>query len=95
MHKSRTGDDRLCEKCLGRKPLYGMARSFGNYEGKFGELIHLYKYRGKTQLGKPFGILAFSVFMQHWKQTDTEIMATPVPLHIKDSGNAVTTSLIY
>lgn len=72
----------LCDRCSASPPLFRMARAYGTYENILKEAIHLFKYRGKTRLAIPFGLLLFSVFARYWDPHDTD-MIIPVPLHIR------------
>ncbi|QTA83990.1 phosphoribosyltransferase domain-containing protein [Desulfonema limicola] len=82
MFKSREGGDHMCGRCIKSPPGFGIARSFGIYDGLFKEVIHAFKYRRKIQLGKPLGILLFCTFIKHWDPKDADIIL-PVPLHLK------------
>ncbi len=82
MFKSRQGDDHVCGKCITAPATFRIARASGIYDEEFITAIHRYKYDGKTQLRKSFGILLFSTFIQYWDTKDIDIVA-PVPLHIK------------
>ena len=72
----------LCNRCSASPPLFRMARAYGTYDNILQEAIHLFKYRGKTRLATPFGLLLFSVFVRYWNPQDTD-MILPVPLHIR------------
>lgn len=82
MFKSREGDDHACQECITSPKSYGIARSAGVYNGSFRNIIHRFKYNGKTQLIKPLGLLLFSAFIRFFSSTDIDIII-PVPLHIK------------
>ncbi|MCP4350788.1 MAG: ComF family protein [Desulfobacterales bacterium] len=82
MFKSRQGDDHVCGMCITDPGMFRIARASGIYDEEFKTAIHRYKYNGKIQLRKSFGILLFSTFIQHWDTRDIDIVA-PVPLHIK------------
>ncbi|MBF0227817.1 MAG: ComF family protein [Desulfobacterales bacterium] len=73
---------RICDACSNYPPAFRISRSWGIYGHLLQELIHLYKYSGKIQLSKPFGVLLFLCFIQNWELNDIDIIA-PVPLHKK------------
>lgn len=82
MFKSRQGDDHVCGSCLTDPGRFRIARACGIYDQEFKTAIHSFKYDGKIQLRKPFGMLLFSTFIRYWDSKDIDIVA-PVPLHIK------------
>ncbi len=64
----------------------GIACAVGEYreEDYLGALeiaIRAFKYREKTGLAKPFGMLLFSTFIRYWRPEDIDLVL-PVPLHI-------------
>lgn len=67
----------LCGNCRERLPHFDQAVAAGWYEGVLAEAIHLFKYRGKTLLARPLGIL-LSDAMERFPKVDCLV---PVPLH--------------
>ena len=82
MYKSRQGEDHLCEECLASPKRFGIARSVGIYEKALMDAIHSFKYKGKIQLARPFGMILFDYFIRCW-HTDRIDVIVPVPLHKK------------
>lgn len=79
---SRAGEDHTCLECLTEKRYFRKARAFGVYQGTLMEAIHRLKYRGKTSLSGPLGVLAKETFCQFWGAGSIDLLL-PVPLHIK------------
>lgn len=72
--------DHICGQCITKKRPFQTARSCGVYSKTLMELIHAYKYNGRTRLAKPFSALLFQLFIGYdgFRNIDTII---PVPLH--------------
>ncbi len=88
--KSRAGSDHLCGRCIsgdisggrtGRVPFVS-ARACGQYAGALKNLVHAYKYQGKTGLGRPLGTLLHLHFVKQFGRTEIDWIV-PVPLHRK------------
>ncbi len=79
---SREGDNHVCSECLLEKRYFRRARAFGVYDGSLMEAIHLLKYRKKTSLSRPLGILARETFFQLWDMDGIDLLVS-VPLHVK------------
>lgn len=74
--------DHLCGACAVARPVYDAARGALVFDGAVRELIHQFKYGGKTMLRRPLALLAAA----HLDQFVTEFrpdMVMPVPLHKK------------
>jgi ComF family protein len=67
----------LCGDCRERLPRFDRAVAAGWYEGVLAEAIHLFKYRGRTLLGRPLGALLVNTIE---RIPDTDCLV-PVPLH--------------
>jgi ComF family protein len=80
--KSREGEDHVCGECLDSPKRFGIARSPGIYEQTLMAAIHGFKYRGKIQLARPFGMLLFTAFISFWEKNSVDLII-PVPLHVK------------
>lgn len=61
--------------------IFAKAHAAGAYQGALRTLIHAFKYKDKTRLAQPFGMLLFSTFISYWNIKEID-MITPVPLHI-------------
>jgi len=82
MFKSREYEDHVCGRCIKSPKKFGMARAAGIYGNKLKPAVHSFKYNGKIQLAKPFGILLFLTFIKYWHNKKIDIII-PVPLHKK------------
>ena len=82
MFKSREYEDHVCGRCIKSPKNFGMARAAGIYGNKLKPAVHSFKYNGKIQLAKPFGILLFFTFIKYWHNKKIDIII-PVPLHKK------------
>ncbi len=78
--KSREGENHLCEKCIRKEPYCRYVRSAGIYGKSFMDIIHKYKYGGKTRLADPFGKLLFYGYLKYFKDTGHDFII-PIPLH--------------
>jgi ComF family protein len=79
---SRQGQDHLCGDCIENKRYFRMARASGVYDRTLLEAIHLFKYRKKTRLARPLGMLLQETFFRFWDRQMIDLIV-PVPLHIK------------
>ncbi len=82
MFKSREDTDHLCGDCIRQPKKFYRARAAGLYTTGFIELVHKFKYAGKTRLAIPFGMLLLAAYLRHWKPDDIDLII-PVPLHRK------------
>jgi len=82
MFKSRQGEDHVCGECLESPKRFEIARSVGIYENALMDAIHCFKYKGKIQLARPFGMLLFASFINCWNANSIDLIV-PVPLHNK------------
>jgi len=57
-----------------------MARAAFAYHGSLREVVHCFKYRGKTQLFRPLGRLMQTAFLRFWQGRPVDLVL-PVPLH--------------
>jgi ComF family protein len=80
MFIGREGEDHVCGKCVKAPPAFGKARAYGLYDRSLQHAIHLLKYRKKTYLARPLGLLLFRVFTENWNPGQIDVVV-PVPLH--------------
>jgi ComF family protein len=80
MFQSRVGADHLCGRCLERAPPFHMARAALVYDRSTVDIIHCYKYRGKTRLAAPLGTFLWHTFARDWVGRTVDLVL-PVPLH--------------
>jgi len=80
--KSRQGKDHVCGECLDSPKRFRIARSAGIYKYTLMEVIHCFKYKGKTRLARPLGALLFTAFNNFWDKMSMDLIV-PVPLHVK------------
>jgi ComF family protein len=80
MFKGRSGEDHLCSRCLEQPPPFHMARAAFAYDRSLVDVIHCFKYKGKTQLAGPLGILLWRTFLRYWGDGTVDLIL-PVPLH--------------
>ncbi|SHM38745.1 comF family protein [Caldanaerovirga acetigignens] len=72
-------ENTICEDCRGKNRHFLEARAFGPYRGVLKDIIHLYKYRGKSGLCELIGEkMCGTLKNQNWPSFDYLI---PVPLH--------------
>lgn len=80
--KSRAVEDLLCGDCIRREKHFIKARAAVKYDGVVLNLIHSFKYRGKTGLAKPLGRLLYIALCRHFDPSRLH-RVIPVPLHPK------------
>ncbi len=80
MFKSRVGPDHLCGRCLEQAPHFHMARAAFAYDRSLVDVIHCFKYRGKTRLAGPLGFFLWRTFCRYWRDEPVDLVL-PVPLH--------------
>jgi ComF family protein len=81
---SNVSSDHICSECIKKKKPFSHARSAGIYVGTLLEAIHMLKYKGKTSLAKPLGVL----MADYLHENDYDVLV-PVPLHktrLKERG---------
>jgi ComF family protein len=76
------GADHVCGSCCRVIPGFDSARAALGYEGPGKELIHAFKYRNKTHLRRPLGILMIQE-LSEYICTGSHDLVMPVPLHRK------------
>ena len=81
MFQSREGTDHECGNCIEHPKNYRIARAAGIYSDTMMKAVHVFKYKGKIQLAKPFGNVLFAAFLRFWDTADIDLII-PVPLHI-------------
>jgi ComF family protein len=74
--------DHLCGECLATDRPYAIARSVGRYQGTLLKAIHLFKYRGRTGIGKALGRVMADFACGIWDMKVFSLIM-PVPLHRK------------
>jgi ComF family protein len=80
MFKSRAGADHLCGRCLEQAPAFRMARAAFAYDRSLVDVIHCFKYKGKTRLAGPLGALLWRAYCRYWSSEPVDLIL-PVPLH--------------
>lgn len=80
MFKGGVGEDHLCGRCIEAPPPFHMARAAFVYDRSLVDVIHCFKYKGKTQLARPLGVLLFEAFERYWDRAPVDVVL-PVPLH--------------
>lgn len=75
-------NDHLCGQCLTEKKPYAVARSVARYEGTILTAIYMFKYHGKTAIGKVLGNIMADFVSGIWDMNAFDLII-PVPLHIK------------
>lgn len=75
-------EDHVCGECLVTERPYAIARSVGRYQATLLKAIHLFKYRGRTGIGRTLGKIMADFAGGIW---DMKVFALimPVPLHRK------------
>ena len=74
------GEDHICGACQTHPPHFDYARAHLLYEGAGRDLIHAYKYRYKTHLRQPLGLLLLEGMEGFLRERAVELLI-PVPLH--------------
>jgi ComF family protein len=59
-----------------------MARACGIYSGPLKKAVHSFKYRGRTELARPFSRTLFLFFQSAWAGRPVDLIV-PAPLHPK------------
>jgi ComF family protein len=88
MFKGGVGEDHLCGRCLETPSPFHMARAAFVYDRSLVDVIHCFKYKRKTQLARPLGVLLFEAFERYWGRAPVDVVL-PVPLHrrrLKERG---------
>lgn len=73
--------DHLCGSCIKKPPPYLAARGALCYEGACREMIHNFKYNGKSHLRRPLALLTAQLLEPFVKEQQPDLLL-PVPLHI-------------
>jgi ComF family protein len=79
---AETTSSHLCDDCLGSLHLFDRARAAGFYQGLIREVIHRFKYGGKTFLVRPLArmLIGPGKELTRLHRIDTIV---PVPLHYR------------
>jgi ComF family protein len=80
------GDDHPCSSCLKNPPPFHAARAALVHEGPGRDLIHAFKYNGRTHLRRPLGLLVVERLTEFVAQKQPNLIV-PVPLHVKRLRN--------
>jgi ComF family protein len=80
MFKHLQSENHLCGDCIRRPKKFRMARAAMVYNQQSMAIIHRFKYAGKIQLARPFGILLLNTFLRYWQGEAIDLIL-PVPLH--------------
>jgi len=67
---------------MSKKRYFQSARALGSYAGSLQEMIHRWKYQGKTYLTAPFGEWMAMGVQRYWAPLPFDLLI-PVPLHHK------------
>ena len=78
--KQTQNDNHLCGDCIIQPKKFRMARAAMVYDQQSMAIIHRFKYAGKTQLAKPFGVLLLNTYLRYWQREAIDLIL-PVPLH--------------
>ncbi|MBK5275357.1 MAG: ComF family protein [Desulfuromonadales bacterium] len=76
------GDSHTCGSCCTTHPRFDSARAALGYEGAARDLIHAFKYRNKTHLRRPLGLLMIRG-LSEFILAGRHDLIMPVPLHRK------------
>lgn len=71
-----------CSSCLRSPPSFRAARAALVHEGPGRDLIHAFKYTGRTHLRRPLGLLAVELLTEFVASGRPDLIV-PVPLHVK------------
>ncbi|QOX79936.1 ComF family protein [Trichlorobacter lovleyi] len=74
------GDDHPCSRCIAAPPPYTAARAALRYEGACRDLIHHFKYNGKSYLRRPLGLITAELLAPFVAAQQPDLLV-PVPLH--------------
>ncbi len=74
------GENHPCGRCITTPPPYLAARAALRHEGACRDLIHAFKYRGKSHLRRPLGLLTAQL-LADFRQVHQPDLLIPVPLH--------------
>lgn len=74
------GESHPCGRCITAPPPYLAARAALRHEGACRDLIHAFKYRGKSHLRRPLGLLTAQRLVG-FRQAHQPDLLVPVPLH--------------
>jgi ComF family protein len=88
MFKGRAGEDHFCGCCLEAPPAFQMARAAFVYDLSLVDVVHCLKYKGKTRLARPLGVLLAETYRRYWGAEPVDLVV-PVPLHrrrLKERG---------
>lgn len=80
MFRGREGVDHLCGRCGEQTPPFHMARAAFVYDRSLVNVIHCFKYRGKTRLAGPLALFLWRTFCEQWAGQAVDLVV-PVPLH--------------
>ncbi len=72
---------RLCPECLRHTPPFACARSAAAYRGQLREMVHLFKFQGRLDIGKKLASLLVSLYRRTPELAADVVL--PVPLHKK------------
>ena len=71
---SRIGENHHCSDCLTSPKKFGIARAALVYDKISTEVIHCFKYKGKTQLAKPLSVLLMTTFRYFWDENSIDLI---------------------
>ena len=76
------GGDHPCGDCLVSRPPYRVARAVARYESVLHDVVHVFKYKGKTTIGEILGKMMADHAYSGFTIADYSLIV-PVPLHPK------------
>ncbi len=80
-HLNETNSEGLCPSCLNISPNFDVSWSSCLYTETLAQLIHSYKYHGKTSLRKTFGNLMINFIETYHIPMHQFDLVIPIPLH--------------
>jgi ComF family protein len=80
MFMGRTGPDHLCGHCSRHPWYFNRARSALVFDASLAVLIHRLKYKGRTGLARPLGLLMLGALRENWQPDEIDAVV-PIPLH--------------
>jgi len=80
MFAGREGPDHLCGPCSRDSWKFSRARAAAVFAGSLADLVHYFKYNGRTGLAFPLGRMMLGKLRDYWDPAGFDALA-PVPLH--------------
>ena len=80
-HLNNVSEEGLCPSCRERLPPFDEGWALLHYEGPARELLHRFKFHGKTSVHRTFATLLHAFTERYALQFPDAAMVIPVPLH--------------